>query len=69
MDQALEEKRVNLRVQDKRSAQYQIQEKRTKFERLKTSYHKNISEIRAHKSEMLSKRRGKRFLGLALIDR
>ena len=62
MDQLFEAKRKSLRLQDKRSASYKIQEKLIKFEKLKSSYHKNISERIARKTEMLSKRRSKRFL-------
>lgn len=47
---------------DQRSASYKIQEKRAKFEKLKTSYHKIISDTIEQKLPILSKRRGKRFL-------
>lgn len=62
MDQFLETKRKNLRLQDKRSASYKIQEKILKFEKLKNSYHKNLAETNIRRTEMLSKRRSKRFL-------
>ena len=62
MDQFLETKRKSLRLQDKRSASYKIQEKLLKFEKLKSSYHKNVAETMARKSEMMSKRRTKKFL-------
>ena len=62
MDQFLETKRKSLRLQDKRSASFKIQEKLLKFERLKTSYHKSLASVAARKNEMMSKRRGKRFL-------
>jgi len=64
MDQTLEAKKAGLRVQDKRSAQVQIREKRARFERLKTSYCKSLAEATARRSEMHSKRRGKRLLEL-----
>jgi len=47
---------------DKRSASYKIAEKRAKFEKLKSSYHKTISETVEKKLPILSKRRNKRFL-------
>ncbi len=62
MDQFLEQKTKNLRTQDKKSSRYQIQEKLVKFERLKSSYHKNIYDTMHRKSEMMSKRRCKRLL-------
>jgi hypothetical protein len=62
MDQFLEAKRKNLRLQDKRSASFKIQEKLLKFEKLKSSYHKTIAETAARKTELMSKRRAKRFL-------
>ncbi len=63
MDQHLEMKRKNLKTLDKRSASYKIQEKLTKFERLKTEYHKNISQTLVKgRTPFLSKRKTKRFL-------
>lgn len=62
MDQFLETKRNSLRLQDKRSASYKIQEKLLKFEKLKSSYHKNIAETAARKTEILLKRRSKKLL-------
>ena len=62
MDQFFETKRKSLRLQDKKSASYKIQEKLLKFEKLKSSYHKNLTETMARKMEMTSKRRSKRFL-------
>lgn len=63
MDQFLESKRKNLRVQDKRSASYQIQEKMVKFETLKSAYHKDLSETsNFRKMPILCKRRSKKFL-------
>lgn len=62
MDQFLETKSKSLKVQDKKSSRFQIQEKLQKFEKLKDSYHKNIYNTMHRKSEMLSKRRGKKLL-------
>ncbi len=62
MDQFFETKRKSLHLQDKRSASYKIQEKLLKFERLKSSYHRNLSETMARKTELLSKRRSKKLL-------
>ena len=62
MDQFLETKTKNLRVQDKKSSRNQIQEKLLRFEKLKNSYHKEINHTLSRKSEILSKRRGKRIL-------
>jgi len=61
-DQRLEAQRKGLAGVDKRSATYKIAEKRTKFEKLKSSYHKTISETIEKKLPILSKRRSKRFL-------
>jgi hypothetical protein len=63
MDQFLETKRKSLRLTDKRSASYKIQEKLLKFEKLKSTYHNTLEETMARKREILSKRRGKRLLG------
>lgn len=63
MDQFLETKRKTLRLQDKRSASYKIQEKLLKFEKLKSKYSKNLSET-ARKTPILSKRRHKRLLAI-----
>ncbi len=63
MDQFFETKIQTLRIPDKKSAGYKIQEKLLKFEKLKSSYHKNISNtVSARKMPFLSKRRSKRFL-------
>lgn len=62
MDQFLETKSKNLKVQNKKSSRFQIQEKLLKFEKLKDGYHKNIFDTMHRKSEMLSKRRGKKLL-------
>jgi hypothetical protein len=61
MDQFLVAKRNSLKLQDKRSASFKIQEKLLKFEKMKNSYHKSLSEIR-HIRPILSKRRSKRLL-------
>ncbi len=63
-DQRLEAHRKNLPGLDKRSASYKISEKRAKFEKLKSSYHKNVSETIEKKLPILSKRRSKRFLAI-----
>lgn len=62
MDEFLETKKKSLRLQDKRSASYKLQAKVLKFEKLKSSYHKHLAETRAHKTEMMSKRRKKKLL-------
>ena len=62
MDQFLESKTKNLKVEEKKSSRSQIREKKAKFEKLKTSYHKNIYDTMHRKSEMLSKRRCKKLL-------
>lgn len=62
MDQCFEAKRKSLRLQDKRSASYKIQEKMLRFEKLKGSYHKTLKEAMEHKTSLRSKRRSKRFL-------
>jgi hypothetical protein len=64
MDQFLVQKRNSLKLQDKRSASYKIQDKLLKFEKMKTSYHKNLSALQK-KTPILSKRRNKRFFELA----
>ena len=61
MDQFLVTKRNSLRIQDKRSASFKIQEKLLKFEKMKNTYHKNLSDIQS-KMPILSKRRNKRLL-------
>ena len=63
MDQILEIKRKTLRVPDKRSSGFKIQGKLLKFEKMKTDYHKNISEQAVFgRVPFLSKRRSKKFL-------
>ncbi len=61
MDQFFVAKRNQLRAQDTRSANFKIQEKLLKFEKMKTSYHKTMA-MHQSKSAMRSKRRSKRFL-------
>ncbi|HSX10316.1 MAG TPA: hypothetical protein VLF94_01170 [Chlamydiales bacterium] len=61
MDQFLVTKRNSLRIQDKRSASFKIQEKLLKFEKMKNTYHKNLSDMQS-KMPILSKRRNKRLL-------
>jgi len=61
MDQFLETKRKNLKIQTKKSASFKIQEKLVKFENMKSSYHKSINESK-RKTPILSKRRGKKLL-------
>jgi hypothetical protein len=61
MDHFLETKRKDLKVQNKRSASYKIQEKLLKFERLKSDVEENLIRTTARKTPILSKRRGKRF--------
>lgn len=65
MDQCLESKAQNLRVEGKKSARSQIQEKKQKFEKLKASYHTHLHNTLTRKSDMLSKRRGKRLIPLS----
>lgn len=60
LDQHLESKKKAIRIQDKRCASVKIQEKLSKFEKLKSVYHKNIQEV--SKRPILSKRKGKRLL-------
>lgn len=61
MDQCL-----NSKIQTTRtgafSARAQIQAKKQKFEALKQSYHSNLRDSLTRKSDMLSKRRCKRFI-------
>ncbi len=61
MDQFLVVKRESLKLQDKRSANFKIQEKLLRFEKMKTSYHKNLSDLQ-RKMPIFSKRRNKRML-------
>ncbi|MES2273568.1 MAG: hypothetical protein V4487_05215 [Chlamydiota bacterium] len=65
MDQFLETKSKSLRIPDKRSAGYKIQEKLLAFEKLKSAYSKNIKETAVfRKNPILSKRRSKKFLNI-----
>jgi hypothetical protein len=65
MDQHLECKRKDLKNGDRRSASYKIQEKMIRFEKLKSEYHKNISQtVVKGRTPFLSKRRTKRFLAV-----
>ena len=61
MDQFLITKRNSLKLQDKRSASFKIQEKLVKFEKMKNSYHRYFSEMQ-NKTAILSKRRNKRLI-------
>ena len=61
MDECLERKRVG--VIDKRSASFKIQEKRTKFEHLKKTVHKNLADI-SGRHTIVCKRRRKKLLAL-----
>jgi uncharacterized protein YsxB (DUF464 family) len=62
MDQFLETKTKHLKTENKKSSRNQMREKFLKFEKLKESYHKEICNTLTRKSEILSKRRGKRIL-------
>ena len=61
MDQFLVTKRNSLKVQNKKSASFKIQEKLIKFEKMKNTYHRDLSAIQS-KTPILSKRRNKRLL-------
>jgi hypothetical protein len=61
MDQILEQKN---KPQDKRSATLQIREKRQQFEKLKSQYSPNLTNLLLKRRLILSKRRGKRFFEL-----
>lgn len=61
MDRFLVTKRTSLKLQNKKSAQFKIQEKLLKFEKMKDSYHKNLAEAR-QKTSIFSKRKNKRLL-------
>lgn len=60
MDNLLVVKRDSLRCVDRRSANYKIQEKLARFEKMKASYPKNLRV--EHTCPLLSKRKTKRFL-------
>lgn len=64
MDQYLVDKKDSLKKPLKKSSNIKIQEKLLRFEKMKTSYNKNLSDARK-KTPILSKRRKKRFLSLA----
>jgi len=63
-DQRLESQRQGFSQLDKRSAAYKVREKRAKFEKIKSTYHKTISDTIEKKLPILSKRRRKRFLSV-----
>ena len=63
-DQRLEAQRKSLSGLEKRSASYKIAEKRTKFEKLKSSYHPTVAKTVEKKLPILSKRRKKRLLAM-----
>lgn len=63
MDRFLESKRKTLKLQDKRSASYKIQEKRVQFEKMRSTYSQSLCE-KSRKAPILSKRKNKRFLKL-----
>lgn len=64
MDQFFVTKRDSLKVQDKKSAHFKIQEKLLRFEKMKSAYHKNLSAVQST-LPLLSKRRNKRLLSIA----
>ena len=49
------------KIQNKKSANFKIQEKRLRFEKMKSSYHKSIAKAQK-RLPFLSKRRSKRLL-------
>ena len=61
MDQLL----VKQKPQDKRSASFQIREKRQRLEKLKSQYTKSLEETLQERSLILSKRKSKRFFELS----
>ena len=64
MDQFLVEKKDSLKKPLKKSSNIRLQEKLLRFEKMKVSYNKNISDARK-KTPILSKRRKKRLLTLS----
>lgn len=65
MDQLLEAKRKGIGALDKKSSSYKIQEKRTRFETLKSDYRKTLAEAAKKQTvPILSKRKAKRFLSI-----
>ena len=71
MDQFFETRSTDLRVVNKKSGRYQIQEKLLRFEKLKKEYKKTIGDhIESwHRRDILMKRRSKRFLAAPLVKR
>lgn len=61
LDQHLEQKRKGLKKPDRRFATEQIALKWGRFEKMESSYQPRISK-RIQRKELLSKRKGKRFL-------
>ena len=61
MDEVFETKRKNIRIPNKKSASYKIQEKLERFEKLKVEISSSIERV-SKKHPILSKRRGKRLL-------
>lgn len=61
MDEFLVAKRNSLKLQNKKSANFKIQEKLLKFEKMKNSYHKNFVSLEK-RMPIFSKRRGKRLI-------
>lgn len=63
MDKALETKRKSLQSLDKRSAKYKIQERLSRFEKLKNEISSTIQETRK-KQSFFAKRNRKRYLSI-----
>jgi hypothetical protein len=61
MDQLLDTKRKGFIPLDRRSAHYKIQQKRLRFEKLKTNCHKTLSPTITERT-LLSKRRHKNLI-------
>ena len=61
MDQVIETRKNQLRIQDKKSAGYKIQEKRLRFEKLRAEVNNTI-EATSKKLPLLTKRRSKRWI-------
>lgn len=62
MDAFLEEKKKSLRIPNEQSARSQIAAKKAKFTRLKNAYQSQVDLAIHHRSDLLSKRKGKRLL-------
>ncbi|MBU6383294.1 MAG: hypothetical protein KGQ49_00015 [Verrucomicrobia bacterium] len=60
MDEFLVQKRISLKRQDKRSANFKIQEKLIRFEKMRDSVHQNLTKAQV-KLPILTKRKSKRF--------